>query len=395
MIYKDFQSEKLSLLGFGTMRLPTLSDKTIDEKATAEMVDVAISNGVNYFDTAWPYHGGNSELVVGKILSDYDRGSFNLATKYPGHQTMEKYDPAEIFEQQLKKCRVDYFDYYLLHNICENSIETYKSKKWGILEYFKEQKANGRIRHLGFSSHARAELLGEILEIFGEDMEFCQIQLNYLDYTLQNAKAKCDMLNSYGIPIWVMEPVRGGKLASLAPDAEAVLKSARPDESVPAWAFRWLQGVPGVTMILSGMSNMDQMKDNLKTFEVEKPLTAAEVEIILGIAEKMKNSLPCTACRYCVEGCPAGLDIPMMIAAYNDLRFAPGSYTVHMQMDSLTEDKLPSACIGCGACSRICPQGIDIPKAMSELAVEVAKFPKWAAICKERELANKKANAKP
>lgn len=391
MIYKDFGNEKLSLLGFGTMRLPTLEDKTIDEKATAEMVDFALSHGVNYFDTAWPYHGGKSELVVGKILSDYDRKSFNLATKYPGHQTMEKYDPAEIFEQQLKKCRVDYFDYYLLHNICENSFETYKSEKWKILDYFKEQKKRGRIRHLGFSSHARAELLREILERFGEDIEFCQIQLNYLDYTLQNAKAKCEMLNKYNIPIWVMEPVRGGKLAALDEAATARLRALRPDESTAAWAFRWLQGVPGVTMILSGMSNLDQMKDNIKTFEKEKPLTGEENAAILDIAEKMKNSLPCTVCRYCVDGCPAGLDIPMLIHAYNDLRFAPGSYTVHMQMDALSEDKLPSACIGCGACARICPQGIDVPRAMSELAAEVAKFPKWAEICRKRAEENSKA----
>ena len=197
MIYTDFHGEKLSLLGFGTMRLPLVPGGTpadIDEKTTADMVRYAMEHGVNYFDTAYPYHGGMSERVMGRVLKDYDRGSFYLATKYPGHQLSSHYDPAAIFEEQLEKCGVDYFDFYLLHNVYEKSIETYTDPRWGIIDYFLEQKKKGRIRHLGFSTHGGLELMERFLSQHGKDMEFCQIQLNYLDWTMQDAKAKCELL---------------------------------------------------------------------------------------------------------------------------------------------------------------------------------------------------------
>lgn len=254
MIYTDFHGEKLSLLGFGTMRLPLVPGGTpadIDEKTTADMVRYAMEHGVNYFDTAYPYHGGMSERVMGRVLKDYDRGSFYLATKYPGHQLSSHYDPAAIFEEQLEKCGVDYFDFYLLHNVYEKSIETYTDPRWDIIDYFLEQKKKGRIRHLGFSTHGGLELMERFLSQHGKDMEFCQIQLNYLDWTMQDAKAKCELLRRYNIPIWVMEPIRGGRLASLTPEDEARLRALHPEESVAAWAFRFLQGVEGVQMILS------------------------------------------------------------------------------------------------------------------------------------------------
>ena len=188
MLYRDFQDQKLSLLGFGAMRLPQLADGTIDEEQVRQMTRLAIDHGVNYFDTAWPYHGGQSERVMGRVLKDYPRESFFLATKYPGHQIAEKYDPAEIFEKQLEKCGVEYFDFYLLHNVNENSIRTYLDPQWGILEYFREQKRLGRIRHLGFSTHGSVQMMEQFLDVCGADMEFCQIQLNYLDWTLQDAK---------------------------------------------------------------------------------------------------------------------------------------------------------------------------------------------------------------
>ena len=178
MIYSDFQNKKLSLLGFGAMRLPLSGDGSIDKEQTRAMVRYAMEHGVNYFDTAYPYHGGKSEVVMGEILKEYPRESFYLATKYPGHQLASSYDPAAIFEEQLKKCGVEYFDFYLLHNVYEKSVDTYLDPKWGILEYFKEQKRLGRIRHLGFSSHGRVEFLKEFLDTCGDDMEFCQIQLN-------------------------------------------------------------------------------------------------------------------------------------------------------------------------------------------------------------------------
>lgn len=353
------------------------------------MTAYAISHGVNYFDTAYPYHGGESERVMGKVLRDYPRESYYLATKYPGHQISSSYDPAAIFEEQLEKCGVEYFDFYLLHNVYENSIHTYLDPRWGIVDYFREQKRLGRIRHLGFSCHAQTEGLKAFLDVCGEDMEFCQIQLNYLDWTLQDAKAKYDLLRERGIPVWVMEPVRGGRLAALDDAAEESLKILRPDESIAAWAFRFLQGLPNVKMILSGMTNMAQMEDNVHTFSEPKPLSEKECTALLDIAESMKNSIPCTACRYCCDGCPMGLDIPALLTAYNEVRFSP-AINVAMRIEALPEEKRPSACIGCGKCAEICPQTIDIPQAMKDFAEALSKLPSWAEICRQRDEAAKK-----
>ena len=374
MIYSDFQNEKISLLGFGVMRLPLLPDgKTIDEATVSVMTDYAIKNGVNYFDTAFPYHGGMSEIVMGKVLSKYKRSDFYLASKYPGHQIADKYDPADIFEKQLKKCGVDYFDFYLLHNVYELSYEVYTDPKWGILPYFLEQKKLGRIKHLGFSCHSRPDNMRQFLDYAGDSMEFCQIQLNYLDWTLQDAKAKYDMLVGRGIPTWVMEPLRGGKLAN-----------ANVPEPVES-AFRFLMTLPNVKVILSGMSSFEQMKDNVRIFQKRAPLKDTEVEKLLLAAEGMKNSLPCTGCRYCVEGCPMGLNIPDLIATCNDVRFGKeGGMTASMQMEALPPDKHPSACIGCGACARVCPQKIDIPRALKELCDALPSLPQWSKICKIR-----------
>lgn len=384
MIYRDFQDKKLSLLGFGAMRLPTREDGSVDEEMVRDMTKYAIDKGVNYFDTAFPYHGGHSEIVMGKVLGEYPRDSYYLATKYPGHQISSSYNPAEIFEEQLKKCGVDYFDFYLLHNVYENSMDVYLDPKWGIVDYFKEQKRLGRIKHLGFSTHAQLKGLEQFLDVCGDDMEFCQIQLNYLDWTLQDAKGKYELLTERGIPVFVMEPVRGGKLASLEDEDEARLKNLRPEESIPAWAFRFLQGLPNVKMVLSGMSNMEQMVDNVKTFTEEKPLSNQENDLLLEIAEGMKNSIPCTACKYCTSGCPMGLDIPGFISTYNEIRVAAVVNSV-MHIQAMPKDKQPSACIACGKCSQICPQGIDIPQVMKEFSEALDKIPSWADICRQRE----------
>ncbi len=389
MIFAQFQNEKLSLLGLGCMRLPTLENGKIDEEKTREMVAVAIENGVNYFDTAYPYHNGESELVIGKILSDYPRKSFYLADKFPGHQISSTYDPKEVFEDQLRKCKVDHLDFYLLHNVYENSINIYKDPKWGIIDYFVEQKRLGRIKHLGFSTHGSIETMKAFLDEYADIMEFCQIQLNYLDWTLQNAKEKCELLASYNIPVWVMEPVRGGKLANLNERDTALLKEKRPEESVAAWAFRFLQDIEGVKMILSGMSNMAQLTDNIKTFNVSKPLNADEKALILDIAEGLKNSVPCTACRYCVDGCPQGIDIPRMLEFYNEMRIAPTT-NITMRIDAIEESAQPKSCINCQSCVNICPQGINIPEHLADLVAISNKLPSWTQISKQREEAAKK-----
>ena len=385
MIYKQFQDKQLSQLGFGTMRLPLLSDGiTIDEAQVEVMTAYAIEHGINYFDTAYPYHQGNSERVIGRVLSKYPRESFYLATKYPGHQIASTYDPAAIFEEQLEKCGVEYFDFYLLHNVYEKSIDVYMDPQWGILEYFLEQKRLGRIKHLGFSTHGSVAVIEKFLNYCGEHMEFCQIQLNYLDWTLQDARAKCALLNKWNIPIWVMEPVRGGKLANLPEESAAKLTALRSDESVPAWCFRWLQSIEGVTMVLSGMSNQAQMVDNVKTFEAPRPLNETEQEALREIANQLANSVPCTACRYCCDGCPQGLDIPTLLAFYNDLKVTP-TFLLGMRIEAMPPEKRPAACIGCGACAAICPQSIDIPAALADMARILDTLPSWEAVCRERE----------
>ena len=372
MIYRDFQDMKLSGLGMGAMRLPVIDgdDSRIDETKTQAMVDYAMEQGVNYYDTAWGYHDGHSETVMGKALSRYPRESYFLATKFPGYDLSNMDKVEEIFEKQLEKCGVEYFDFYLFHNVCEMNIDAYLDEKYGIHEYLMKQKAAGRIRHLGFSAHGNLDVMKRFLDAYGKDMEFCQIQLNFLDWTFQGAKEKVELLKEWNIPVWVMEPLRGGKLAKLAAEDEKALKALRPEENIPAWAFRFLQSVPGVTMVLSGMSNLQQMQDNIHTFAEDKPLTEKEMDTLLQIADGMvkKIVLPCTACHYCTSHCPQGLPIPELLALYNEHCFTEGGFIAPMALSAYPQEKLPSACIGCRSCEAVCPQQIKISEAMADFA---------------------------
>lgn len=370
MYYKDFQGLKLSALGMGSMRLPVKDGdySKIDEEATAQMVACAMEQGINYYDTAWGYHGGQSELVIGRALNRYPRESYYLATKFPGYDLSNMDKVEEIFEKQLKKCGVEYFDFYLFHNVCEMNIDAYLDDKYGIYRYLMKQKRAGRIRHLGFSAHGSYDVMKRFLEAYGEGMEFCQIQLNYLDWNFQDAKGKLELLAEHQLPVWVMEPLRGGKLAELSEEDAELLKNLRPDESVPAWAFRFLQSIPGVTMVLSGMSNSEQLRENIQTFEEEKPLNSKEMEKLLKIANNMveKIALPCTACRYCVSHCPQGLDIPALLALYNEHCVTDGGFIAPMALSAIPEEKRPGACIGCRSCEAVCPQQIKVSEAMAD-----------------------------
>ena len=372
MIYRDFQDMRLSGLGMGAMRLPVIDgdDSRIDEIKTQAMVDYAMEQGVNYYDTAWGYHDGHSETVMGKALSRYPRESYYLATKFPGYDLSNMDKVEEIFEKQLEKCGVGYFDFYLFHNVCEMNIDAYLDEKYGIYEYLMKQKAAGRIRHLGFSAHGNLDVMKRFLDAYGKDMEFCQIQLNFLDWTFQGAKEKVELLKEWNIPVWVMEPLRGGKLAKLAAEDEKALKALRPEENIPAWAFRFLQSVPGVTMVLSGMSNLQQMQDNIHTFAEDKPLTEKEMDTLLQIADGMvkKIVLPCTACHYCTSHCPQSLPIPELLALYNEHCFTEGGFIAPMALSAYPQEKLPSACIGCRSCEAVCPQQIKISEAMADFA---------------------------
>ena len=362
MVYRDFQGTKLSGLGMGCMRLPVVDgkDDQVNQAAVEEMVACAMDSGVNYYDTAWGYHGGNSELAIGKALAAYPRENFYLADKFPGYDLSNMDKVAEIFEAQLKKCQVEYFDFYLFHNVCEMNIDAYLDPKYGILDYLLEQKKNGRIKHLGFSCHGAMPVLKRFLEAYGPHMEFCQLQLNYVDWQFQEGKEKVELLEGYHIPVWVMEPLRGGRLARLTDQEAAPLKALRPQETVPAWAFRFLQTIPGVVVTLSGMSDLEQTKANLATFSTEAPLNDKEWDALVELGRRMTgtSALACTACHYCVSHCPQGLDIPRLLALYNEHRFTGGGFIAPMALSAIPKDKQPSACIGCHSCEAVCPQQV-------------------------------------
>ena len=376
MLYKDFQGLKLSALGFGAMRLPVVDgqDSQIDQDATQEMVDYAMAHGVNYYDTAWGYHEGNSEVAMGRALAKHPRDSYYIATKFPGYDLANMDKVEEIFERQLEKTGMGYFDFYLIHNVCELNIDEYLNPEHGIMPYLLEQKKAGRIRHLGFSAHGAIPVMERFLEAYGEHMEFCQIQLNYLDWEFQDAKGKVELCEKHGLPVWVMEPVRGGKLAKLPEAAAEKLSSLRPDESVVSWAFRFIQGIPQVCVTLSGMSDFDQVRENIATFDEDKPLNEGELAALAEVAADLSSqgTVPCTACHYCTSHCPMGLDIPKLLEMYNEHIVTGGGFIPSMFVGTLPDDKKPSACIGCGSCAAVCPQQIDIPGTLADFAEKLA-----------------------
>jgi predicted aldo/keto reductase-like oxidoreductase len=392
LIYKPFHDLNISYLGMGNMRLPTVGGERrapIDEEKARAIIEYAYEHGVNYFDTAYRYHDGESERFVGRVLSQYPRESWHLATKMPGHQMrysngrleMVGYltgltiaSPADIFEEQLEKCGVDYFDFYLLHNLNEAAYDLYTDEDLGVVEYLLAQKRAGRIRHLGFSSHARAETIDNFLN-WKDGFEFVQIQLNYLDWTLQDAKRKYEVITDHGIPVIVMEGVRGGRLASLNEEAEAMLKTARRDDSIASWAFRFLQSLPNVQVVLSGMSTMEQVVENVRLFSEADPATEEEKALLQQVVDTMWDLVPCTACRYCCDVCSQGLDIPKLISMYNEAGFER-AFTLSFVLGAMKEEELPSACQACGECVALCPQDIDIPDIMDKFAEVIANMPR-------------------
>ena len=369
MIDRAFQNLRLPALSLGAMRLPVLDgdDSRIDETAAARLVDYAMTHGVNSFDTAWGYHGGNSEGVMGRLLAKYPREGFYLADKFPGYDlgNMEKVE--EIFEEQLRRCGVDYFDFYLFHNVSEVNIDAYLNKRYGIFAYLMEQKGKGRIRHLGFSAHGGLKVLRRFLAAYGEHMEFCLLQLNYIDWTFQQGREKVALLEEYGVPVMVMEPLRGGKLADIPAEYAPRLSAIRPDETAVGWAFRFTQSIPGAVTTLSGMSNFAQLAENIRLHETEAPLGEAEWETLVGIGEEMsrKNAVPCTGCKYCLNYCPQKLNIPELLTLYNEHQFSGGGFLAPMVLETVPEERHPGACTGCGSCEEVCPQQLTISEAMA------------------------------
>ena len=378
MIYKEFRNLKLSSLGLGCMRFPVLDGDVgkVDEEATARLVDYAISHGINYFDTAWSYHNGNSEELMGRLLSKYPRESYYLATKFPGHEKGNMHRVEEIFQEQLRRCGVEYFDFYLFHNVNESNIDKYlDDETYGVYSYLMKQKQEGRIRHLGFSTHGTIPTMRRFLEAYGESMEFCQIQLNFFDWSFQDAKGKVELLREFGLPVWVMEPLRGGKMVGMMEEEGAHLKQLRPDETIPAWGFRFLQGIEGVTVVLSGMSTQEQFQDNIKTFSEDKPLSQEELSALdrVNQAIRKRTVVPCTGCGYCAVHCPQKLDVPYLLSLYSEHVVSRGGFYAPMALSLMPKEKWPNACLGCRACEGVCPQNIEISALLADFSGKLKK----------------------
>ena len=371
MVYKEFKGLKISQLAFGTMRLPVINNdaENIDQNAVDKMVQLAFEGGVNYFDTAWGYHNGKSEVAIGKSLKNYERNSFFVADKFPGYDLANINKVEEIFAQQLERTGLDYFDFYHIHNVHELNIDYYLDPKYRIYDYLTKMKNEGKIKHLGFSTHARFDTFMRFLNKYGDSMEFCQIQLNYLDYDFQEAKLKVEECNRRGIPVMVMEPLRGGRLSNLNDTELSIIKKIGQDVNPTEIAFRWLKTIPGIVTILSGMSNPQQMSDNIKFFQTDNPLNDDEMETISELKNIMINPKiqPCTSCRYCTSHCPVEIDIPLMISLYNEAMITGADWRQMMALNAIDKEKWPDKCLGCGSCEAVCPQSLKISNVMQNL----------------------------
>jgi len=381
MIYRSLLTgEKLSRLAFGIMRLPVIKTENgaedIDTQAATEMIDRAIAGGVNYFDTAWPYHEGQSEPFLGTALVDrYPRGSFYLATKLPVWETDSPEQAQAVFEKQLIKLRTDYIDFYLMHALDGKSFDQIVQN--GVLQWAIDLQKTGRIKRLGFSFHGTVDEMRRIIDAHSWD--FGMLQLNYLDWELQKAGETYQMLADAGIPVFVMEPVRGGKLAKLTDAAEEIMKAAQPNRSIASWAFRYVASLPNVFTILSGMSTLEQLEDNLDTFssegEADLALTGADRETLAAAlaASNLSAVVPCTACKYCMP-CPYEVDIAGVFGSYNAYKMGGSAFGYKMGLKALEDGTLADSCIDCGECVPLCPQDIDIPAEMEKVAIETAKL---------------------
>jgi predicted aldo/keto reductase-like oxidoreductase len=365
----DSLGADISLLGFGCMRLPVVGQDParIDYPAAQSMVDRAIKEGVNYFDTAWPYHERMSEVFVGDTLAKYPRDRYFLASKMPSWEAFTS--PAKNmetrFSEQLKKCKTGYFDFYLAHSLDRDNYKRFK--QYGMYEFLKKKKAEGKIRRLGFSFHDSPELLKEIIDCY--DWEFVQIQLNYLDWNILRAKECYELLTERHLPVIVMEPVRGGALATLNDKAAGILQKADPGASTASWAMRFAASLPNVMTVLSGMSTMDQLEDNVKTISNLKPLDEAESKALAEAAAMYQASgaIPCTGCRYCSD-CPAGVDIPRIFSIYNFYQVYKNRIAFNNSYHALSANAQAHNCTVCGQCMTHCPQGIKVPDRLSEIA---------------------------
>ncbi|MBO7393792.1 MAG: aldo/keto reductase [Abditibacteriota bacterium] len=368
-------------LGFGLMRLPLKDPKdqtNIDIEKLSAMADEFIKRGFTYFDTAFPYHQGCSETAFREaVVKRYPRNAYTVADKMPPWQLTSTEDLESTFRVQLERCGVEYFDYYLLHNLGVANLATFE--KYGGFDFIKSLKADGRAKTIGFSFHDKPSLLDEILTKY-TFFEFVQLQVNYLDWEdPTNESRRCvEVARKHNMPIIVMEPVKGGYLVNLPEEAAAVLKDYNKDASLASWAIRYAAGVPGVFMVLSGMSDTDQMNDNLNTMQDFKPLSDEEKAVLDKTVEaiKSKNTVPCTSCRYCVDTCPSNIAIPSYFSVYNGAKMFGKQFNHYFSFSVLAQSYgKPSDCVECGACMEHCPQRINIIDTLKLVKDEFEKDP--------------------
>jgi len=363
-----------SLLGFGAMRLKTKANGDIDYELGDKLIDKAYKNGVNYFDTAATYTDGLNEKFLGQSLKRYPRESYYLATKLSLFRIKEREEIFSFFEKQLEQLGVEYVDFYLIHAMNKNIFQ--KVKDWGIIDILRRWQKEGKIRYIGFSFHDDYKTYKEILDYYHWD--FCQIQLNYMDTNIQQGiQGYYDALEKE-IPVIIMEPLKGGKLANFNKKVSKLLIDYNPNVSTASWGFRYLFGLEGVKVILSGMNDMEQLDDNLKTFKNPKPLNEEEQKLIKEVEAKLNKifEVSCTQCSYCMP-CPAGVDIPENFEIFNDYAMYQTISNTKWNINLLKKrDATFDACIECGACLSLCPQKIDIPNELKRMK-ETFGFLKW------------------
>lgn len=358
---------KTSLLGFGCMRFPTVADGSIDEIEAEKMLDMAYQSGVNYFDTAYPYHDGKSEPFVGRVLKKYDRDSYYLATKLPVWMVEKEEDTMKVFEEQLQKLQMEYVDFYLLHALDKERWE--KVKELHILEKCRQLQQEGKIRHLGFSFHDSYEVFEEILT--SRSWDFCQIQYNYMDTNEQAGDQGYALAEKLGVPLVVMEPIRGGSLAGFSEEINEKFYALDKDKSIASYALRWVAGHDNVKVILSGMSLEEQTVDNLKTFVEYQPLNTKEQETIEEVVETLHSKVQngCTGCAYCMP-CPVGVNIPRNFRLWNQYHIYQNGDAVRDGWNGLSQTEKPESCIECGSCETVCPQHISIRQDLKKVQQE-------------------------
>ena len=363
-------------LGFGLMRLPIIGGdhSKIDLEKTQEMVDLFMSRGYTYYDTAYVYHGGFSEVAFREcVVKKYPRDSFTVTTKLPLFGKPDRAGMEKIFAESMERLGVDYIDYYWLHAMGRDSYQY--ALQVGAFDYLRELKAEGKIKHMGFSFHDNAETLDKILTE-QPDVEFVQLQINYVDWEDGGVQARLcyEVATKHGKPVIVMEPIKGGSLANPPKKAEKLLKDYNPDASCASWAMRFAASLPNVMVVLSGMSTLWQVEDNVEYMDDFKPLTEEENAVIAKATEEIKFAIPCTACRYCTDGCPMSINIPEVFSIYNEMKrdLRRKHEFVNKYNELLKESGKPDECIGCGQCEGACPQHLEIPKLLAECAADLA-----------------------